>query len=210
MDIANSGLQSRETDMLESESHKQHEVETTDEMESRDPGAARKLHRSESHGRQTKTTLVSQTTRNDDPTKEWVATGVTPPMTDPITSSRPKRANAGKRITVFLAQRKSVEYTSPSEPPEATPRTKSEARKARADFEQGCGEHPEMAAAMYAIAALATAEEAKVTEEQRSAAVRAEILNILNFEVLQWVRRKEVAVVEWLRRVLLFTESKLT
>ena len=59
-----------------------------------------------------------------------------------------------------------------------------------------------MTAAMYAIAALATAEEAKVIEEQRSAAVRAEILNILNFEVLQWVRRKEVTVVEWSRRVL--------
>ena len=110
MDIANSGLQSRETDMLESESHKQHEVETTDETESRDPGAARKLHRSESHGRQTKTTLVSQTTHNDAPTKERVMTEVTPPMRDPIMSSRPKRANAGKRTTVFLPQNKADEY----------------------------------------------------------------------------------------------------
>ena len=112
MDIANSGLQSRETDMLESESHKQHEVETTDKMESRDPGAARKLHRSESHGRQTKTTLVSQTTHNDAPTKERVTTEVTPPMRDPITSSGPKRANAGKCITssVLLAQNKADEY----------------------------------------------------------------------------------------------------
>ena len=178
MDIANSGLQSRETDMLESKSHKQHEVKSTDEMESRDPGAARQLHRSESHGRQTKFTLVSQTTHNDAPTKERVTTEVTPPMTDTITPSRPKRANAGKRTAVFLAQSSSVEYISPSEHTDATPRTKSEARKARADFERGCGEHPEMAAA---IAALANMEEAKVTEEQRNAAVRAEILNILNF-----------------------------
>ena len=41
----------------------------------------------------------------------------------------------------------------------------------------------------------------KVTLELDNA-VRAEILNILNFEVLHWVRRKEVTVVEWSRRVL--------
>ena len=38
---------------------------------------------------------------------------------------------------------------------------------------------------MYALVELADVEKAKITEYQRNAAVRAEILDILNIEVLQ-------------------------
>ena len=52
---------------------------------------------------------------------------------------------------------------------------------------------------IYALAALANVKNAKIVEDQRNGVVRAEILNILNFEVLQWVQKKEVTVVEWWR-----------
>lgn len=103
IDTANS---SRTMDIARDPGAAPERIARATEKNTLDPGAA-----PEQIARATdKNTLDSQTTHNDAPTKERVMTEVTPPMRDPITSSRPKRANAGKRITVFLPQNKADEY----------------------------------------------------------------------------------------------------
>ena len=107
-----------------------------------------------------------------------------------ITSSRPKRSTAKKRVNprILLTQRISVEYTIPDVSPDTIPWEKDEASESRRASGRGCKEHPETATTMYTLAVFADVEKTKNTKDQRNAAVRAEIL--------QWVPRKKAKMVE--------------
>ena len=90
---------------------------------------------------------------------------------------------------VTLASGRKMIYTIPDQDQEEIKDTK-EVVQAKLRFDKGSREKPELVLAAYALAAASDKETSpKITDEQRKAAMEAELLNICEFGVLSYTRR---------------------